>query len=187
MTKMIVTAGIGLGLQTIDVENLGLLFYCRVLFTCAQLLCLGFCVFIRFKIMAIPDSDTVVHVPAVTQFGQQVSPAMSLSVKEYDLTKWKEQVTQMVIGCLMCYGIHMKFEYTTPLAIQIFLAPTSILESPLAQVHLLQNAAKGSLKRPWATVGPFSMIQEAKKEAKKKLNEAKKDTKSSGKKAGKGR
>merc|ERR1712194_624589 len=95
--------------------------------------------------------------------------ATTMSVKEYDLSKWNGQIAQILVGACICFGIHYRYLYVVPLVMQVFMTPTSTLECQLAQIYLFGKLAKGSLKRPWATPSPFGMIQEVSKDAKKKI------------------
>mmetsp|Transcript_29727 Transcript_29727/g.68433 ORF Transcript_29727/g.68433 Transcript_29727/m.68433 type:complete len:200 (-) Transcript_29727:59-658(-) len=161
-----------------DIEKMGLLPAAHALFFVAQIVSLGVCAYMYLKVNSAKDLDGLVHVPAVVQFGQEVSPSHTISVKEYDVTKCKHQAAQVLLGSGLCYVMYHKLGYIIPLAMQIVMLPLGTLESPVAQVHVFGRAARGNLKRPWAQPnmfqGPLGMLEEVKKQSKKQLNEAKK-------------
>ncbi|CAE7360250.1 PHO88 [Symbiodinium microadriaticum] len=92
---------------------------------------------------------TKIQVPAVMQMGVEVKPAAEQSVREYDMSKWFEQMQQQVVGCIVLACVHVHWGYVTPLALQCATAPLQLLEAPLVKIHLLHKPATGSLKRPF--------------------------------------
>eukprot|EP00403_Amphidinium_massartii_P019706 CAMPEP_0178431208 /NCGR_PEP_ID=MMETSP0689_2-20121128/31723_1 /TAXON_ID=160604 /ORGANISM="Amphidinium massartii, Strain CS-259" /LENGTH=190 /DNA_ID=CAMNT_0020053101 /DNA_START=71 /DNA_END=643 /DNA_ORIENTATION=+ len=172
--KMLGSGGMAMLLYQVDLDKMGLVMPLRILFFIAQLSCIGMLAYIYMKVANATDLDGIVHVPAVVQFGQEVQPSQSMSVKEYDLQKCKHQASQILIGSGVCYFVHHKFGYVVPLAMQIVMLPLGTLEAQVSQVHLFGRPAKGNLKRPWAQPSPFGVLQEVRKEAKKKVNDAKK-------------
>mmetsp|Transcript_60396 Transcript_60396/g.112117 ORF Transcript_60396/g.112117 Transcript_60396/m.112117 type:complete len:200 (+) Transcript_60396:178-777(+) len=178
-----------------DIEKMGLLPAAHALFFVAQISSFAICAYMYLKVTSSKELEGLVHVPAVVQFGQEVSPSQTISTKEYDLTKCKHQAVQVLLGSGLCYVMYHKLGYVIPLAMQIVMLPLGTLESPVAQVHVFGRAARGNLKRPWPQpnmfAGPLGMLEEVKKESKKKLNEAKKGSaagagkSSTGKKKGK--
>merc|ERR1711918_146508 len=104
---------------------------------------------LRAQIQARKDTGEKVHVPAVIQFGQEVKPAETMSTIEYDLMKLREQTIQLLIGALICFGIHLKWGFTTPIVMQVVMTPMNLLDSVLAKIYIFGKAAKGDLLRPW--------------------------------------
>merc|ERR1711924_21765 len=120
-----------------------------------QACCLGAALLIRQRIVAAKDTGAKVEVPAVVQFGQEVKPAATLSVPEYDLTKFHEMITKLVMTSAICCGINYQWGYFIPLILQVVMTPLTTLDDPLSKVHLLKMEPKGNLKRPWPAPDPF--------------------------------
>mmetsp|Transcript_61713 Transcript_61713/g.135184 ORF Transcript_61713/g.135184 Transcript_61713/m.135184 type:complete len:194 (+) Transcript_61713:52-633(+) len=140
--------GIVLLLQNYDIEKLGYLVHLRVVYGVIQLCCLCLLIYIRLKINALPDGDNI-KVPATVQLGVEVKPAVEQTTKEYDESKWGEQMQQHIIGCIVLTFIHVHWGHVTPLAFQAVMAPIQLMEAPLVKIHLLGKPADGSLKRPF--------------------------------------
>merc|ERR1719465_393660 len=103
--------------------------------------------------------------------------------------KLREHLQQILIGGVICFGIHLKWGYTTPIVMQVLMTPLNMLDSALAKIYIFGKAAKGDLLRPWPAPNPLGfpmttsgktakeLKHESKKEAKKEV--AKKDGKKS--------
>ncbi|CAK9093594.1 unnamed protein product [Durusdinium trenchii] len=154
-----VPLGIVLLLQNYDIEKLGYLVHLRVLYGVVQFCCLGLLIYVRLKINDMQDDGAKVQVPATIQMGVEVKPAMEMTTKEYDNSKWFEQMQQCVIGCLVLTYIHVHWGPTTPLAFQTVTAPIQLLEAPLVKIHALGKPAYGSLKRPFPPPSLFGLPQ----------------------------
>eukprot|EP00434_Breviolum_minutum_P027704 symbB.v1.2.024505.t1/scaffold2326.1/size131277/9 len=126
----LVPLGIVLLLQNYDIEKLGYLNYLRAAYGVVQLCCLGLLIYIRLKINALPDDSAKIQVPATVQLGVEVKPAVEQTTKEYDESKWGEQMQQHVIGCLVLTFIHVHWGHITPLAFQAAMAPIQLFEAP---------------------------------------------------------
>eukprot|EP00913_Durusdinium_trenchii_P025162 g23621.t1 len=164
-------------LQNYDIEKLGYLVHLRVLYGVVQFCCLGLLIYVRLKINDMQDDGAKVQapaanaeqaisvyfrpleVPATIQMGVEVKPAMEMTTKEYDNSKWFEQMQQCVIGCLVLTYIHVHWGPTTPLAFQTVTAPIQLLEAPLVKIHALGKPAYGSLKRPFPPPSLFGLPQ----------------------------
>eukprot|EP00927_Polykrikos_kofoidii_P057735 TRINITY_DN51917_c0_g1_i1.p1 TRINITY_DN51917_c0_g1~~TRINITY_DN51917_c0_g1_i1.p1 ORF type:complete len:184 (-),score=41.28 TRINITY_DN51917_c0_g1_i1:113-664(-) len=176
--KKLIPAAIVVGLQKFDLEKAGLVNHCRCVFFLAQAVCVCICLILRKQILSSEETGKKVHVPAVTSLGQEVTAATVMTVPEYDLSKWREQIQQLVIGASVCYGIHYKWGFVTPMVIQIFMSPMNMLDTPLAKVYIFSKVAKGDLIRPWPTPNPFG-LQGTSLTAKEKKQELKKAGKKS--------
>eukprot|EP00928_Gymnodinium_smaydae_P079165 TRINITY_DN63163_c0_g1_i1.p1 TRINITY_DN63163_c0_g1~~TRINITY_DN63163_c0_g1_i1.p1 ORF type:complete len:189 (+),score=44.22 TRINITY_DN63163_c0_g1_i1:89-655(+) len=181
MFRTLLTAGLVMVLQKIDIEKAGYMEHCRVLFFVAQACVIGGLLLIRSKIKAAKATGEKVHVPAVKSMGQEVKPAAVMTVPEYDLSKWQEQLQQLSIGAAISFGVHLKWGYVTPVCMQIVIAPMNLMDSPLAKVYLLGKAAKGDLLRPWAAPNPFG-LQGQPQTAKERKTEARKEKAANAKK-----
>lgn len=137
----------------------------------------------RSMINAAKETGEKVHVPALKSFGQEVAPAAIMTVPEYDASKWREQFQQLIIGAGICYGIHYKWAFVTPIVLQVFMTPMNLLDSNLAKVYIFGKAAKGDLLRPWAQPNPFGMQGSPAPTAKERKQETKKEEKTAAKKA----
>mmetsp|Transcript_54559 Transcript_54559/g.118053 ORF Transcript_54559/g.118053 Transcript_54559/m.118053 type:complete len:181 (-) Transcript_54559:120-662(-) len=178
MLKTLVPGILVIALQNYDIEKAGLVNHCRLCFFFAQGLCLLLCLLLRWRISSAKETGEKVHVPALEQFGHEVKPAAVMTVPEYDVSKWREQVQQLVVGATVCFGIHCKWGFVTPIVMQIVMTPMNMLDSPLAKVYLYRKTAKGELLRPWAHPNPFGLPGvPGSKTAKERKLEAKKNQK----------
>mmetsp|Transcript_82595 Transcript_82595/g.101308 ORF Transcript_82595/g.101308 Transcript_82595/m.101308 type:complete len:188 (+) Transcript_82595:71-634(+) len=144
----LVPLGVVLLLQKYDIEKLGFLVHLRVVYGVVQLCCLLLLIYIRLKINTLTDGAKI-QVPATVQLGVEVKPAIEQTTKEYDESKWTEQMQQQIIGFLVLTFIHVHWGHITPLAFQAVMAPIQLLEAPLVKIHALGKPAQGSLKRPF--------------------------------------
>eukprot|EP00438_Fugacium_kawagutii_P015053 Skav217576 [mRNA] locus=scaffold129:162818:170916:- [translate_table: standard] len=144
----LVPLGVVLLLQKYDLQELGYLMHLRVVYGLVQFGCLGLLIYIRWKISSLPEGAKI-QVPATVQLGVEVKPAVEQTTKEYDESKWGEQMQQHVIGFLVLTFIHVHWGHIMPLAFQAVMAPIQLLEAPLAKIHVLGKPAHGSLKRPF--------------------------------------
>eukprot|EP00427_Karlodinium_veneficum_P009463 CAMPEP_0169076714 /NCGR_PEP_ID=MMETSP1015-20121227/8496_1 /TAXON_ID=342587 /ORGANISM="Karlodinium micrum, Strain CCMP2283" /LENGTH=118 /DNA_ID=CAMNT_0009136197 /DNA_START=328 /DNA_END=684 /DNA_ORIENTATION=- len=80
---------------------------------------------------------------------------MTQTVQEYDLSKFVEMATGLVMTSVICFGIHYKWQYFIPLVLQVVMTPMTTLDNPLTKVYLLGQEPKGSLRRPWTPPDPM--------------------------------
>eukprot|EP01062_Namystynia_karyoxenos_P030938 TRINITY_DN23002_c0_g2_i1.p2 TRINITY_DN23002_c0_g2~~TRINITY_DN23002_c0_g2_i1.p2 ORF type:complete len:220 (+),score=66.39 TRINITY_DN23002_c0_g2_i1:71-661(+) len=113
-------------------------------------------VLIRSRIVSDKKSDdNVVRVPEQKMFGQVQKPAEVLTEQEYDLGKWKEQATQVIVGAVVLTFVHMKWEMVMPLLLQTATVPVQLCQSPLFSIYIRGQPADGALTRPWAAPSLF--------------------------------
>lgn len=176
MLKPLVPAVLVIVLQTVDIQEAGLLMHARIAFGLAQVFCLGICLYIWLCIATAKVTGEKVHVPAVVQFGQEVQTAATMSVPEYDQAKLGEQLKHLLVGGAISFGIHWKWGYVTPICMQVLMTPMNLLGSPLAKVYLFKKVARGDLLRPWPLPNPFGFpgASSPAKTAKERRQEAKK-------------
>lgn len=155
--KQIVPAVFVLGMNQVDIEGRGLVIHVRALFGIAQCLCLCGALLVYQKIVSAKDTGAKVEVPAVKALGQEMKPACTMTIQEYDLSKWKEWMNQLVMGSIICAGMHYKWGYVVPLSLQVVMTPYATYENNLSKVYLRGMAAQGNMKRPWASANPFQM------------------------------
>lgn len=160
------------GLQKFDIAQAGYAKHCRGLFLLVQVTCFALLMLVRQRINGVKETDQKVHVPALKSLGTEVKPASVMTVPEYDHSKWREQVQQLVVGGVLCFGIHLQWNFVTPIAMQILMTPVNVLDSPLLKVYLFGRAAKGELVRPWASPNPLG-LQGTGPTAKERKHEAK--------------
>mmetsp|Transcript_18709 Transcript_18709/g.51368 ORF Transcript_18709/g.51368 Transcript_18709/m.51368 type:complete len:188 (-) Transcript_18709:167-730(-) len=173
MLKALIPAMMVIALQKFDIEKAGLVNHCRAVFFVAQAIALGISFTLRHRIACAKETGEKVHIPAMKSFGQEVRPAAVMSVPEYDFSKWQEQLQQVLIGAMVCYGIHCQWGFVTPIVMQIFMTPVNVLDHPLAKVYIFGKVAKGELLRPWAQPNPLG-LQGTAQTAKERKQEAKK-------------
>jgi len=160
-------------LQEFDIEKEGYLPHVQIAYMLVQAALLASWAFVYWKVCVMPDDGAKIKVPAVRQMGIEVKPAMVQSAYEYDMSKLKEQVHQVLVSCFIVGCVHYRWGYVLPLALQMLMTPIHVLQSPLAQIHLLGRKAVGELKRPFPQPNPFGLMSmETFKEAKKKAKQA---------------
>merc|ERR1719221_2465030 len=137
-----------LGLQKFDIEKMGYTRHAECLFVVVQIICACVVGFMYTKIEAMPDDGVKIAIPAVTQFGQQISPASEKTAQEYDREKWAEQLKQSLIGRVVLGGIYYKWGYLMPLVLQILMTPMQLYESPLFRIHILTRTVARPFPAP---------------------------------------
>lgn len=121
------------------------------------------------------STETFVVAPPSLPFGMKDPNAEDkiMNATQYDLSKFNEMVKQSIIGLCIISLIYYKWESPKPLFLQMIMAPMTLLESELFQLHVLNKPAEGKLKRPWAPApGMFDAINEAKAKAEAAAAEA---------------
>merc|ERR1712072_1044721 len=113
--------------------------------------------YVLYQKMNTNPPEGKVKVPAVKQFGNEVKPAEELSALEYDISKWKEQLQQLVIGCGMISLMHFKHEYILPLPLQCVMVPMNFFDCQLVKIYLYGQPAQGKLSRPFPAANPFGL------------------------------
>jgi len=141
-----------LGLQKIDIEELGYIHHVEVMFFIVQVLCLGAQYWVYTKIQAGEDGKKM-KIPEVKTMGQVVTPATEQTAKDYDLGKWKEAMKQAVMSGVITSGIYFKWKYVMPLVLQVLMTPLQLYESPLFECHVMGK----KVTRPFATPNPFGL------------------------------
>jgi len=179
MWKQLLPLAVGLGLQQVNIEELGLLIPIRVAYAAVQIAVLATFGIVYTRVKKSEDK-TVVHVPAETQFGQEIKPATSMPTCEYDMSQLMKLVQQTAIQGLMTSLMHFQWGYLFPLAIQVVMGPISALDQPIVQIYVFGREAVGDLKRPFPAPSPFGLPQTpaqppTQKELKREAKEAKKE------------
>lgn len=138
-------------------EGTDALLYLRVAFYSVAAMCVLCGFFIRTKIQATNNTDTItVNNPAAMG---KLASTVEMTIQEYDLSKAKE----MINGLFMPLGIislmHWKWEYVRPLVMQSIMMPKTIITSQLFQIYILGKPATGKLQRPWVKpASPFAAL-----------------------------
>lgn len=154
--KQLVPLGLILALQKVDIEKEGYLLHAQVTYAVVQTVCIVAWLTIYNKIQRAEKGKNI-KVPEVKQLGQVVKPAQEVSIKTYDMDKWKEQMQQLVVGAVILGFIHYKWAVVLPLVMQAVMTPLQIFDHPLMQIYGLGKAASGPLKRPFASANPFGL------------------------------
>jgi len=108
-----------MGLSKYDLQEMGYTHHVEAAYVVVQIFCLGALGLMYQKIAAMVDNGVKIKIPEVKQMGQVVSPAMEQTAKEYDMSKWKEQIKQIVMGACILGGIYYKWQYLLPLVLQL--------------------------------------------------------------------
>lgn len=143
-------------LQKFDLEALGYVHHVEVSYVVIQVLCGGALYFIYMKIQEQPDGGGKIKIPAVTSMGKEITPACEQTPKEYDMSKFKEDLKKAVIGPVILGFIYYKWRSLLPLVMQALMAPMQMYESPLFQIYLL---GKTGITRPFPAENPFGLPQ----------------------------
>lgn len=141
-----------LGLQKINIEELGYLHHVEALFIVVQVMCLGAQYWIYTKIQTAEEGKKL-KIPEVKTMGQVVTPSTEQSAKDYDIGKWKEAMKQAVMSCVITFGIYLKWQYVMPLVLQVLMTPLQLYESPLFECYVLGK----EVTRPFPTPNPFGL------------------------------
>jgi hypothetical protein len=96
------------------------------------------------------------YVDSPQPFSGEQPPLVTTTVQDYDTTQLKSGIKSAAMGIGMMGVMHLYFGYTQPLLVQSIMPIKSVIESKVAQVHLLGKAPVGDLKRPWKTGGLFA-------------------------------
>merc|ERR1740121_2932889 len=126
----------------------------EIAYVCVQLICLSLQGLIYQKIGDMSEDGKKIKVPEVKSMGQVITPACEKLPKEYDQSKFNEQLKQAVMGFVILGGIYYKWTYLMPLVLQILMTPMQLYESPLFQLHVL---GKQDVKRPFPVANPFGL------------------------------
>jgi hypothetical protein len=145
-----------LALQKFDLEALGYVHHVEVAYIVVQILCACALYSIYMKISQQPDGGAKIRIPAVTSMGQQVSPESEQTPKEYDMSKFKEDLKKAVMGPIILGGIYYKWRTLLPLVMQALMAPMQMYEAPLFQIYIL---GKKNVTRPFPAENPFGLPQ----------------------------
>jgi len=141
-----------LGLQKINIEELGYIHHVEAMFVVVQVLCIAAQYWVYTKIQTAPEGKKL-KIPEVKTMGQVVTPATEQSAKDYDMGKWKEAMKQAVMSGVITSGIYYKWQYVMPLVLQVLMTPLQLYESPLFECHVLGK----DVTRPFATPNPFGL------------------------------
>merc|ERR1719330_1056801 len=115
---MIVPLVVMLGMGKYDLDKMGYRRHTEVAFTVIQLICLVLLGLLFQKISAMPEEGKKIRVPEVKQMGQVIAPATEQTPKEYDKSKWNEQLKQALIGFVILGGVYYKWQHLMPLVLQ---------------------------------------------------------------------
>lgn len=72
------------------------------------------------------------------------------TIQEYDVSKLKEKLIQVVNGICVVAFLHYKWGYVLPLVIHMCMTPVHVWESPLTQIYVMEKKAQGDLGRPFS-------------------------------------
>merc|ERR1712046_327989 len=98
-----------MGLQKLNIEEMGIVPHIRIAFATVICTICALSYFTYGKCALTPNKDERVKVKAQEQFGDEVAPAYECSVQEYDEGEVKDLAKQIVIGAVVCAGIHYKW------------------------------------------------------------------------------
>eukprot|EP01065_Artemidia_motanka_P038528 TRINITY_DN47379_c0_g1_i1.p1 TRINITY_DN47379_c0_g1~~TRINITY_DN47379_c0_g1_i1.p1 ORF type:complete len:191 (+),score=59.58 TRINITY_DN47379_c0_g1_i1:88-660(+) len=128
---------------------------------------------------ATHDTETV-DVPEQKQFGQVIQPASVMTIREYDMSKIRQQMKDTGVMVCVLGLMHLKWELTTPLLLQSIMMPLQMFQSPLFGLYIRGLESVDSLARPFPVKSLFEMPKppEAEEPARpKKEKKAKKESK----------
>jgi len=145
-----------LGLQKFDLQELGYVHHVEVAYVLVQVVCLGALYAIYMRIEATPDGGGKIKIPAVTSMGKEVTPACEQTPKEYDMSKWKEDLKKAVMGPVILGFIYYKWQTLLPLVMQVLMTPLQLYEGQLCQIYLM---GKTGITRPFPAENPFGLPQ----------------------------
>jgi hypothetical protein len=148
-----------LGMNKLDLTNVDgdygdLTHHMEASYVTAQIVCFIVMYFVWTKVQALPEGGSPLKIPEQKSMGQVVKPASEMTVKEYDIEKFKEAIKQAVMQTVILGGIYYKWRYTTPLILQSVMTPLKLYESELVKIHAL---GRTDVKRPFPVPNPFGL------------------------------
>eukprot|EP00295_Goniomonas_pacifica_P044494 CAMPEP_0175916618 /NCGR_PEP_ID=MMETSP0108-20121206/10941_1 /TAXON_ID=195067 ORGANISM="Goniomonas pacifica, Strain CCMP1869" /NCGR_SAMPLE_ID=MMETSP0108 /ASSEMBLY_ACC=CAM_ASM_000204 /LENGTH=238 /DNA_ID=CAMNT_0017239179 /DNA_START=10 /DNA_END=727 /DNA_ORIENTATION=+ len=112
-----------------------------------QLIMLALNGFLWKKVTEKNEAGTV-NIPAVTSALQPPQEAKTMSIHDYDKSKIKEGVQQVVMSsCILAFIVY-QFGSVKPLFIQLFLGPVQLTDAPLFKSMFLDTQLKEPLLDP---------------------------------------
>lgn len=135
-----------LGLQFVDIVEMGYVRHMEIALAVMQLLCIAVQFWVLARITAEPDSGRKLRFP--DKLG---GPPTIQSAKEYDVTTWMEGVKQSIVVSVVAGGIYYSCGHISILVLQFLMTPLQLYEGPLFQIHIL----KKHIDRPFVTQNPF--------------------------------
>ena len=152
-----VTMAVMMGWRYLEIdvsEGTAELNYLRIMYASSMAVCLCAYGLLYTRVAGMANDGQTVKVT----FKEPMKPTVveEITVAEHDWRELKKLLTQSGIGMALIPFLHIKWAYTIPLVVQSINVPVTLFTHKFAQVHLLGNAAVGSMARPWkAPPSPF--------------------------------
>jgi hypothetical protein len=163
MSNSALMVGAIFAMRYINFQNPKMVMYVKLAYITMQLVALLVLLFIRKRISSNKETQPVT-IPE-----SRSAAAQTMSVKDYDLSQWKQGLSQALVGTCITLFINYKWQAIQPLFIQSLLTPKNMITSPLFRIYITGEKAVGKLSRPFKTDNPlmdlFKHIQQPAQEA----------------------
>lgn len=155
-TALLVLGTVQLSRQ-LDLENPETINLVRVFYVCSNIILVAALFYIKSKIMAKPNNNTIEVDTATPSFSNPnpTGAKQKMTITEYDLSEWNSQLKQTLMPIALMVGLHFYIGFVQPLIIQSILPLKALYSTPIFQVYVLGKKAEGSLARPWKKPSPF--------------------------------
>ncbi|KAF8604495.1 putative PHO88-involved in phosphate transport [Ceratobasidium sp. AG-I] len=178
VTNLMVSLGAMQVARKIPFDDPEVLFYVRVGYVAAQVICLATFFFVSYKIKAKNDQTVLKYVEPKNPMSPESGGLVTTTVRDYDLQETSKLIRGVYMGVLMMGFLHGYMKYTQPLFIQGLMGLKNLIEAKPVAIHVFNRPAQGDLKRPFKAGGGMfgggepatdaASIKEAEKVASKK-------------------
>ncbi|KAJ1959448.1 phosphate transporter (Pho88) [Dispira parvispora] len=160
MSNMVLVLGLVQLAKHLNLEDPIRVQWVLIGFVVSNVLILGGCYYLKFLIMRKNDHETLKYMEPASP-GNPQGREVETTLRDYDLGEVSKQINSVLLTLGMLGFMHYQWGFVQPLFLQSVLPIKSFLTSNLVRIHILGQAAEGSLERPWRPENPFGKLGEA--------------------------